>query len=143
MAEHAVLLTYKQLVLLYSHASEEKKAATPHTLPIGNPPVTTAGLLRPMLLAAKTLKINSSQFHITLPCGVLWIKVTGAAVAEVDAAFMVEFIFFSLIVAEPDSVVVVFRVEFTTSLVTAAESVSVKVAFTVEFVTSPVILLWT
>ena len=76
-------------------------------------------------------------------CGVLWIKVTGAAVAEVDVALVVESISFSVIVAEPDSVVVILRVEFFTSIVAAAESVSVIVAFTVEFVTSPVILLWT
>ena len=62
-------------------------------LPIGNPPVTTAGLLRPMLLAAKTLNTSSSQFCITLPCGVLWTKVTGAVVENIsDDAFMVEFV---------------------------------------------------
>ena len=113
------------------------------TLPIGNPPVTTAGLLHPMLLTAKTLKTNSSQFCITPSRGVFWIKVTGAAVAEVDVTFMVEFTSSSLTVAEPASVVVVLRVEFITSLVTAADTVSVNVAFMVEFITSPVILLWT
>ena len=113
------------------------------TLPIGNPPVTTAGLLHPMLLVAKILKTSSSQFCTTPSCGVLWIKGIGAAVAEVDVALVVESISFSVIVAEPDSVVVILRVEFFTSLVAAAESVSVIVAFTVEFVTSPVILLWT
>ena len=70
----------------------------------------------------------------------MWIKVTGAAIAEVNIALVVEFISSSMIVAEPDSVVVL-RVELTTSLVTAAEIVSVIV--TIEFVTSPVILLRT
>ena len=112
------------------------------TLPIGNPPVTTAGLLHPMLLVAKALKANSSQFCTTPSCGVLWIKVTRAAVVEVDVAFMVEFTSSSLMPAEPVSVDVVLR-EFITSLVTAAESVSVNVTFTVEFISSPVILLWT
>ena len=125
------------------------------TLPIGNPPVTSAGLLHPMLLAAKTLKANSSQFCTTPSRGVLWIKVTGAAVVEVDVAFMVELISSSVIVAEPDVIVaepvtvaepvsadVVLR-DFITSLLTAAESVSVNVTFTVEFISSPVILLWT
>ena len=96
-----------------------------------------------MLLAAKTLKANSSQFCTTPSCGALWIKVTGAAVVEVDVTFMVELISSSLTVAEPVSVDVVLRVEFITFLVTAAESVSVNVAFMVEFITSPVILLWT
>ena len=40
-------------------------------IPIGNPPVTTAGLLHPTLLAAETLKTNSSQFCTTPPYGVL------------------------------------------------------------------------
>ena len=121
------------------------------TLPIGNPPVITAGLLHPMLLAAKALKTNSSQFCTTPARGVVWIKVTrAAAVVEVDVAFMIELISSSVIVAEPDEIVaepvsvdVVLRVEFITLLVTAAESVSVNVTFTVEFISSPVILLWT
>ena len=103
-----------------------------------------------MLLAAKTLKANSSQFCTTPSRGVVWIKVTGAAaVVEVDVAFMVELISSSVIVAEPDVIVaepvsadVVLR-DFITSLLTAAESVSVNVTFTVEFISSPVILLWT
>ena len=40
-------------------------------LPIGNLPFTTAGLLHPTLLAAETLKTNSSQFCTTPPCGAL------------------------------------------------------------------------
>ena len=72
----------------------------------------------------------------------MWIKVTGVAIAEVNVAFVVEFISSSIIVAEPDSVVVL-RVEFIISLVTADESVSVIVTFTIEFITSPVFLLWT
>ena len=39
-------------------------------LPIGNPPVTTAGLLNPTLLAAETLNTSCSQFCITPLCGV-------------------------------------------------------------------------
>ena len=79
-----------------------------------------------MLLVAKILKTNSSQFCTTPSCGVLWIKVTRP-----------------VIVAEPVSVDVVFRVEFITFLVTAAESVSVNVTFMVEFIAPPLIVLWT
>ena len=63
-------------------------------LPMGNPPVTTAGLLHPMLLAAETMNTNSSQFCITLLCAILWMKVTGVVIENisVDVAFMVEFI---------------------------------------------------
>ena len=93
-----------------------------------------------MLLAAKTLKANSSQFCTTPSCGVLWIEVTRAAVVEVDVAFVVEFTSSSLM---PASVDIALRVEFITSLVTAAESVSVNVAFMVEFIISPVSLLRT
>ena len=93
-----------------------------------------------MLLAAKTLKANSSQVCTTLSRGAVWIKVTGAAVVEVNVAF--EFTSFSLTVAEPVSLVVVLRGESITFLVTAAETVSENVAFIVEFIISPVTLLW-
>lgn len=66
--------TFREAVLF-----NQKKTKSKHLqykqcvckLPIGNPPVTTAGLLNPTLLAAETLNTSCSQFCITPLCGVL------------------------------------------------------------------------